>query len=58
VKLKQEQLAFVKGPELRIRRRLPEVDLVDARLRSQKIEPVLICDADVDPHRGFIQVPG
>lgn len=51
VELEEEEVSLAQNAELGARRRLPEVDLVDLRLRAQIIEPILVGDAGVDSHR-------
>jgi len=48
MKLEKIEIARAKSPELGTCRRLPEVDFIDGRQGSQIIEPVMICDADVE----------
>lgn len=47
VKFEEEEIAFVERSEFRVRRRLPEVNLIDVRKTTQVIEPVMISNAGV-----------
>ena len=51
VQLEQEELALLQRLELAAAARLPEIHLVDRRLRSQHLEPVAVGDADEELHR-------
>jgi hypothetical protein len=51
VKFKKEEVTLAERAKSSVRRRLPEVDLIDLRLCPKAIEPILICDAGIEVHR-------